>query len=328
MSENQEAKSRIDIFLWANRVQAEKKDIDVEFFLFNKNYTPFSVSFSKDVESQIRPLFLYDLINQVELGSQMGLSVQEFELAEAEENVLLTTKLSNVGRAETLINTIKTTREEIAIFSEADHEFKRMKGVIAMFTPKDEGLEPFFVVKQINQGQVLGGVTAWEFKEGRFQSYEADFGVKMPADNQVLIIADDIFVFNQTKFERIFSYDYKKQLIADKKVEEIEKNFKLVFPEGLNMQALVREKKNVINKLQKIDPELMKQDQLLDYSDEMQLDLMTSDDGSIIIMDGHDLDTFVNLLNEDYIVSNVTGKRYVIKSKKLLNEPEGEPPRS
>ena len=45
-------------------------------------------------------------------------------------------------------------------------------------------------------------------------------------------------------------------------------------------------------------------------------------------MDGHDLDTFVNLLNEDYIVSNVTGKRYVIKSKKLLNEPEGEPPRS
>ena len=94
------------------------------------------------------------------------------------------------------------------------------------------------------------------------------------------------------------------------------------------MQALVREKKNVINKLQKIDPELMKQDQLLDYSDEMQLDLMTSDDGSIIIMDGHDLDTFVNLLNEDYIVSNVTGKRYVIKSKKLLNEPEGEPPRS
>ena len=65
MSENQEAKSRTDIFLWANRVQAEKKDIDVEFFLFNKNYTPFSVSFSKDVESQIRPLFLYDLINQV-----------------------------------------------------------------------------------------------------------------------------------------------------------------------------------------------------------------------------------------------------------------------
>ncbi len=44
-------------------------------------------------------------------------------------------------------------------------------------------------------------------------------------------------------------------------------------------------------------------------------------------MDGHDLDTFVNLINEDYITSEVTGKRYEIKSKKLLDEPEGEPPR-
>ena len=36
---------------------------------------------------------------------------------------------------------------------------------------------------------------------------------------------------------------------------------------------------------------------------------------------------FVNLLNEDYYVSPVNGKRYEIKPKKLLNEPEGEPPR-
>jgi len=44
-------------------------------------------------------------------------------------------------------------------------------------------------------------------------------------------------------------------------------------------------------------------------------------------MDGRDLDMFVNLINEDYITSEITGKRYVIKSKKLLDEPEGEPPR-
>ena len=39
------------------------------------------------------------------------------------------------------------------------------------------------------------------------------------------------------------------------------------------------------------------------------------------------IDTFVNLINEDYITSEITGKRYEIKSKKLLDEPEGEPPR-
>ena len=54
---------------------------------------------------------------------------------------------------------------------------------------------------------------------------------------------------------------------------------------------------------------------------------MTDDDGAIIMMDDKDLTMFVNLLNEDYYVSPINGKRYEIKSKKLLNEPEGEPPR-
>ena len=71
----------------------------------------------------------------------------------------------------------------------------------------------------------------------------------------------------------------------------------------------------------------MKQDQLLDYADEMQLELMTDDDGKIIIMDDKDLGMFINLLSEDYYVSPVNGRRYEIKSKKLLDEPEGEPPR-
>jgi hypothetical protein len=36
---------------------------------------------------------------------------------------------------------------------------------------------------------------------------------------------------------------------------------------------------------------------------------------------------FVNLINEDYITSELTGKRYMIKSKKLLDDSDGEPPR-
>ena len=59
----------------------------------------------------------------------------------------------------------------------------------------------------------------------------------------------------------------------------------------------------------------------------MQLELMTDDQNKIIIMDDKDLHMFVNLLSEDYFVSPVNGRRYEIKSKKLLDEPEGEPPR-
>ena len=46
----------------------------------------------------------------------------------------------------------------------------------------------------------------------------------------------------------------------------------------------------------------------MDYADEMQLELMSDDNGAIIIMDGNDLDMFVNLINEDYIESKITGK--------------------
>lgn len=50
---------------------------------------------------------------------------------------------------------------------------------------------------------------------------------------------------------------------------------------------------------------------------------MTDDDGAIIIMDSKDLNKFVNLLNDDYVESALTGNRYEIKSKKLLKY-EGE----
>ena len=73
----------------------------------------------------------------------------------------------------------------------------------------------------------------------------------------------------------------------------------------------------------------MSQKQLIDYCDEMQLELMSDDeDHSIIIQDDKDLSMFINLMNEDYYISPVNGLRYEIKSKKLLGEPEGEAPRN
>lgn len=316
-----------DIFLWANNTDGIKKDLDVEFFLFNKNYTPYSTHFASDLNAQIRPLFLYDLINFVNLGAGTGLTVRDFELSDGEENSLLRTDLPKVGRAETLLHLIEHERNDMAEFSHEEHDFKRIKGVVARFSPKDNHKKAFYVIKSIGQGNVLTGSTSWEFRDGKFGSFQAEVGLKMPNDNQVLIIDQDIFVFNQSKFEKLFNYDYKKQALADQKVLEIEKQFKLSFPDGLDLQTLVRDRKKVVNKLQKMEIGAVTQEQAIEYADQMQLELMTDDAGAIIIMDGNDLDTFVNLINEDYIVSEITGKRYEIKSKKLLDDPEGEPPR-
>lgn len=316
-----------DIFLWANNTDGIKNELDVEFFLFNKNYTPYSTHFASDLNAQIRPLFLYDLINFVNLGAGTGLTVRDFELSDGEENSLLRTDLVKVGRAETLLHLIEKERHDIVEFSHEEHDFKRIKGVVARFSPKSDPKKAFYVIKAIGQGNVLTGATSWEFREGKFGAFQADVGLKMPNDNQVLIVGQDIFVFNQSKFEKLFNYDYKKQALADQKVLEIEKQFKLSFPDGLDLQTLVRDRKKIVNKLQKMEIGSVTQEQALEYADDMKLELMTDDAGAIIIMDGNDLDIFVNLINEDYIVSEITGKRYEIKSKKLLDDPDGEPPR-
>jgi len=325
--ETETPRETTDIFLWANNTDGTKKDLDVEFFLFNKNYTPYSTNFMSDLNAQVKPLFLYDMINFVNLGAGTGLSVRDFELSETEESTLLRTDLEKVGRAETLIHLIEKERHDIVEFSQEEHEFKRIKGIVARFTHKDDPKKAFYSIKAISQGQVLNGATSWEFRDGKFGAFQADVGLKMPTDNQVLIIDKDIFVFNQSKFEKLFNYDYKKQLLADQKVEEILKQFKLSFPDGLDLQSLVRERKKIVNKLQKMEIGEVTQEQAIEYADSMQLELMSDDAGAIIIMDGNDLDTFVNLINEDYITSEITGKRYEIKSKKLLGEPDGEPPR-
>jgi len=316
-----------DIFLWANQTDAIKNELDIELFLFNKNYTPYSTQFATDVNNQMRPLFLYDYINFVNLGAGTGLSVRDYELSEAEDSVLLRTELEKVGRAETLIHLIEHQRSDIVEFSEEEHEFKRVKGVIARFTHKNNPKKAFYTIKAIQQGSVLKGATSWEFRDGKFGAFQADIGLKMPGDNQVLIVNKDIFAFNQRKFEVLFNYNYKEQLLANQKVEEIEKKYKLSFPDGLDLQSLVRERKKIATKLQKLEIGEVSQEQAIEYADTMQLELMTDDAGAIIILDGNDLDMFVNLINEDYITSEITGKRYEIKSKKPLDEPDGEPPR-
>lgn len=314
-----------DIFLWANQTDAVKNELTFELFVFNKNYTPYAVSLSKALEAQTRALFVLDLVSTVIFGAGTGMSVRDFELSDAEENVLLRTDLANVGRAETLIHLIEHERKDIVQFSETEHEFKRIKGLILKVTRPDG--KYFYITKSVSQSSVLPGAVSWQLSGGTFAPFEPEVGVKLPGDNQVLIIGDDIFVFSQSKFEKLFQYNYKKQLIADKKIEEILAAYKLSLPEGLDLQTLVRDKPGIATKLQKLEVGGITQDQAIEYADTMQLDLMTDDNKAILIMDGRDLDMFVNLINEDYITSELTGKRYVIKSKKLLDEPEGEPPR-
>ena len=122
-----------------------------------------------------------------------------------------------------------------------------------------------------------------------------------------------MFVFSQARLKQLFSYD-AKEVCGGKESSEILANFRLSFPEGADMQTMVEGKRSVIKKLQKLDVTAATREQIIDHASELGIDLMEDDSGAIIIMDTKDM-KFVNLLNDDYVESALTGERYGKSSK-------------
>lgn len=313
----EEKQQQTDIFLWANQADMNKDKLTIDLFLFTKGYTVYATNYAKELKAQLKVLFLYDMISTVQTGAATGMMVRDFESAAAEDNVLERTSLDKVEHAQEVIEQIAYGEEGLEVFTEGDHEFKKVKGIIARFSL--EGNEPFYVVKQLPQSQVLKGATAWVFNGNNFEPFGADAGLRIAPDNQVLIAGNDIFAFNEPKFISLFGYDAKKFAVAEEKMAEIEQHFKLKFPEGMTFEALVRDNRALVNKLQKVDPTLVTQDQIVEQAENMELELLTDDAaGAIILMDGKDATKFVNLLDDSYMTSDMTGIKYEVKNKKEL----------
>jgi hypothetical protein len=319
MTEQEKPTEQTDIFLWANQADRDKDQLAIDLFLFTKGYTVYATNYAKELKAQLKVLFLYDMISTVQTGAATGMMVRDFEAAAAEDNVLERTDLDKVEHAQEVIEQILYGEEGLEVFREGDHEFKKVKGIVARFTKP--GGQPFFVVKLLPQSQVLKGATAWMYNGDSFQPFSADAGLRITPDNQVLIAANDIFAFSETKFIRMFGYDAKKFAVAEEKIKEIEAHFKLKFPDGMTFDSLVRDTPSLVSKLQKVDPTIVTQEQIVDHADEMGLELMTDDAaGEIIIMDAKDAAKFVNLLNDDYVTSDMTGIKYELKGKKELRD--------
>ncbi len=310
-----EAHPHSDIFAWANNMYEYKDGLQVELFLINKNNVLYRTKLDADLRQQLRPLFIDKMVDDVIEGAGEGMIVRDFEDAEAEDNVLQRLPWKKVEKLREVMHWIHTQEHEIELFVEEEHDMKRIKGVLARVThPRIS--EPFYVIKVL--GQTLKGDGAWMARGKVFMPFDAAAAFRVPGDNQLLVLEDDLYVFNQAKLDRMFGYNAKKQSIADKKVAEINEHFRLSFADGLDLQSAVAGNKATVNKLQKLEIGELTQDQLIDHADELGVDLMTDDTGAIIIMNQKDLTKFVNLLNDDYMESNLTGIRYEIRGKKPL----------
>ncbi len=314
-----------DIFMWANNLVQYKDELKIELFLLSKTYIPYKTVVSKELQKQLEPMFIDGILEYILDGVEMGLTVRGFEEAEAEEGVLQRTQVFKAEKAREALNWIKTQEHELEVFNESEHDFRRIKGVIARVSHK--GIEkPFYVAKVLPGANTMSGRVGWMVREGTFVPFDADAALRIPADNHVLILDQDIYVFNQAKLKQLFSYDAKEASIAEKKANEITSHFNLSFADGLNIQNLIAGKSSIIKKLQKIDVQSVTQQQLLEHSEELGIDLMEDESGAIIIMDSKDLTKFVNLLNDDYIESNLTGLRYEIIRKRELKPTEDTQP--
>lgn len=312
-----------DIFLWANNLVQYVDDLKVDLYFFSKNYMPYKTKLAGEVYRQLRPLFLDEILEYVLGGIDKGLVVRGFEEAENEENVLQRTRTNKVDKLTEVLNIVKTQKLAIEAFDDAEHDLKRMKGVIAHCSHKELD-KSFFIIKNLPTNQIMKGHTAWTLKDGVFKPFDQMSALKIPGENQLLVIDQDLFVFNQSKLKSLFGYDAKAASIAAAKVAEIEANFRLSFAEGVGLQSLVKGKAATIKKLQKIEPSLVKQDDLVNHAEEMGVELMTDDSGAIIITDDKDLTRFVNLLNDDYIESPMTGLRYEILKKRPIKPADEE----
>lgn len=306
-----------DVFAWANNLVQYKDELKVELFFISKNYVLYKTSLVDGLKKQLEPLFVDEMLEYILEGADNGLIVRGFEQAEAETNVLQRTQVFKVEKLRETLGWLKTQEREIVQFKDDEHDINHMKGVLARISHA-ELPQPFYVAKVLPKSQVMKGKTGWMLRSDKFVPFDAEAAVRLPSDPQLLILDQDLYVFNQSKLKTLFGYDAKEASIAEAKIKEIEENFRLSFAEGLGIQNLVQGKKATIQKLQKLDVGKMTQEQVMQYSDDMDLGLMPDDGGAIIIMDDKDLATFVNVLNEDYMESPITGERYEIIKKRPL----------
>jgi len=308
----------IDIFAWANNLFLYKDKLQFEIFLLSKTNVLYRTKYADTLGRQTHPLLIDSILEYIITGAGAGLVVRGFEEAESEENVLQRTKVDNVEKLVEAMTWLGEQEREMEAFSEEDHDLKRIRGMIVRITSPDPELKPFYIIKSISSSNILKGVGAWLISGNKFDAIENAAALRIPADSQLMIVGDDLYVFNQSKLERLFGYNAKKNAIADKKVKQIEASFQLSFADEMTLQAMIKESKTLVNKLQKLDPGAIKQEDLLNHAEEMGIEMMIDDAGAIIIMNNADLSKFVNLLNDDYLESNLTGQRYEIKSKKPL----------
>src|SRR5688572_11957007 len=196
-----------DVYAWANNLFEYKEDLTIELFWINKNNVVYRTKTDQSLANQMQPLFVDNTLELVLDAAENGVPVRDFTDGEGEQGVIYRVQWKRVEKLREVMHWIRTQESEIELFAEEEHDLKRLKGaLVRMSHPKMP--KPFYIIKAISGGQMLKGQGTWMVNGKVFKAFEAA-ALKIPHEAHMLVLDQDLYVFNASKLDRLFSYDGK-----------------------------------------------------------------------------------------------------------------------
>lgn len=319
-------KPTVDLYAWANNLMSDREDYDIQLFFLNKNNVVYSLNGNKEIKQyqqfkdRFRVLFLDGVMENVFDVAERASEVRKYEETLKGDGNIAWLPLSKVRRAEEVFIWLEKYAAEIERFSHQEHDIRRIKGIFAKFTKP--GAKTFYSFKLFSGKQAATKNNDFILNGDRIYPLHEDSAFRIDASSQVIVIDNDIFVFNQSKFEQLFDTKPHMTAVANRNGAVIDSRFKLSMPLIVKEIAiLAQNSKAAMKKLSEVDPNAMNQDQVLEAIDEYGVPLMIDDAGAIILMGETDVVRFLDVLSDNYL-SGIKG-HYLAKSKKPF-EGEGD----
>lgn len=316
-------KSPVDPFLWANRVDAEKDNLDIDLFLFNKNNTVYSTNHNKEIKNKLKVLFVYGVVSDLQTGAATGMSVQNADQAVDNENTIFRIELDQVAPAQEVIEQIMYDEDRLEQFESESIDFRRIKGVVARITFNGN---VSYIFKALMPSHILREAVSFGVNKSSIGNLSAEAGFKITPDSQVMIVDNDIFVFNQSKFIKLFNLDVWKRSIVSAQAELIQKTFNVKCPDDTDfIKICFSMSKASIKTLIDLNLANSSYDKVESCAEDFNLGLMFDEKNKgIIIMDSRDAELLVNILNDNYANSGLRNEPYLMKTKKKLDTEESQ----
>jgi len=165
-----------------------------------------------------------------------------------------------------------------------------------------------------------------------FKELEQPAAFQIAKEAHVVYFNETLYVLNSKSFEYLFDYKTEKEKIARSKIIEILAKYSgnILLGEGVSLEQLLIGDRQSLNKLQRMEPTIvLNRENLL--ARKLQFDLSFNVDitsGKMVIENKKDAKIFISILNEEYLIDDITGDKYIVKTKKkvvpAVNSDEGE----